>query len=86
MPYFFTTRVKYDSDSGVKQAEREKESYVGKPLAKLCSFDSVNETDTMPTEENKYKKELSGGTPCKIPVVVFSCAAFFGLPNEAKRG
>ena len=34
----------------------------------------------------KYKKELSGGNPCKIPVVIFSCTAFVVLSNEAKSG
>ena len=34
----------------------------------------------------KYKKELSGGTPCRIMVVIFSCAAFVGFPKEAKSG
>ena len=59
---------------------------MGEPLAKLWLFASVSGTNTTPTEENKYKKQLSGGTPCKIPVVIFSCDTFVGLPREAKRG
>ena len=61
----------------------KKESYVGEPIAKFWLFNSVSETDTTPTEEIKYKKEIRGGTPCKIPVVTFSCAAFVRLPREA---
>ena len=41
----------------------KKESYVGEPIAKFWLFNSVSETDTTPTEEIKYKKEISGGTP-----------------------
>ena len=59
---------------------------MGGPLAKFWLFDSVSETDTTPTKKIKYKKDLSGGNPCKIPVVIFSCAAFVGLPKEAKIG
>ena len=59
---------------------------MGEPLAKFWLFASVSETDTPPTKEIKYIKELSGGTPCKILVFIFSCAAFFGLPREAKSG
>ena len=56
------------------------------PLEKFWLFASVSGTDTTLTKENKYKKELSGGTPWKIPVVFFSCAAFIVLPKEAKSG
>ena len=59
---------------------------MGEPLAKFWLFASVSGTYTTSTEENKYKKELSGGTPCKNPVVIFSCATFFGLPLEVKSG
>ena len=59
---------------------------MGEPLAKLWLLASVSGNNTTPTEENKYKKELSGGTPCKIPVVIFRCAAFVGFPREAKSG
>ena len=59
---------------------------MGELLAKFWLFASVSGTDTTPTEENEYKKELSGGTPCKITVVIFSFAAFVGLPREAKSG
>ena len=59
---------------------------MGEPLVKFLLFASVSGTDTTPTKENKYKKDLSEVTPCKIPVVVFSCAAFVGLPREAKSG
>ena len=34
----------------------------------------------------KYKKELSGGTAYKVPVIIFSFAAFVGLPREANIG
>ena len=47
----FAVQVKYESDSGVNQAEK--------------------------------RKELRGGTTCKNLVVIFSCAAFVGFPNEA---
>ena len=57
---------------------------MGEPLAKFWLFDSVSGTDTTPTEEIKYKKELSVGIICKIPVVVFSCAAFVGFTKMAK--
>ena len=59
---------------------------MGEPLAKLRLFDSVSRTDTMPTKEIKYKKELSEVTPCKIPAVIFSCSAFVGFSKEAKSG
>ena len=52
---------------------------MGEPLAKLFLFDSVSGTDTTSTKE----KNLSGGTLFKIPVVIFSYAAFVGLPKEA---
>ena len=42
---------------------------MGETLAKFWLFASFSETDTTPTKEIKYKKELSGGTPCKIPVL-----------------
>ena len=70
----------------MNRVEGKKESYGVEPLVKLWLFGSVSETDTMPTKEIKYKKELSGGTPCKIPVVIFSCAAFIGSHKEAKSG
>ena len=57
---------------------------MGEPLAKFWLFTSVSGTDTTPTKEIKYKKELSVGTPCKIMVVILNCVAFVGLPNEAK--
>ena len=53
-----------------------KKSSVGETLEKSRLFPSVSGTDTTSTKEIKYKKELSGGTPCKILVVIFSCAAF----------
>ena len=59
---------------------------MGEPLAKLWLFTSVSEIDTTSTKEIKYKKDLTRGTPCKIPVVIFSLAALVGLPNEAKSG
>ena len=59
---------------------------MGEPLAKFWLFASVSGTDTTPTKEIKYKKELIGGTPCKIPVVIFSYADFVGLLKEAKSG
>ena len=59
---------------------------MGEPLAKFWLFASIIGTDTTPTKEIKYKKDLSGGTPCKILVVVLSCAAFVGFPKEAKSG
>ena len=67
---FFAARVKSESDSGLKQAE--KKNYVGGPLAKLWLFASVSGTDTTTTKEIKYFKNISGGTPCKIPVIIFS--------------
>ena len=51
---------------------KNKESSVGEPLVEFWLFPSVNGTDTTSTKEIKYKKELSGGTPCKITVVIFS--------------
>ena len=42
-PYFFVSRVKSDSDSGVNRAE--KKGYVGEPLANVLLFASVGETD-----------------------------------------
>ena len=44
--------------------------------------------ELIPRQTNKLniKKDLSGGTPCKIMVVVFSYAVFVGLPKEAKSG
>ena len=57
---------------------------MGEPLEKFWLFASVSETDTTPTKEIKYKKDLSGGTPCNIMVVIFSCANFIGFPKEAK--
>ena len=59
---------------------------MGEPLEKVYLFASVNEPVTTETKEIKYKKELSGGTPCKIPCVVFSRSAFVGFPKEAKSG
>ena len=59
---------------------------MGKPLAKFWLSASVGETDTTPTEEIKDKKELSGGTSWKIPVVIFSCTAFVGFTQDAKSG
>ena len=59
---------------------------VGEPLAKFRLFPSVGGTDTTLTKGIKYKKDPSGGTPCKIPVVIFSISAFIGLPKEAKSG
>ena len=56
---------------------------MGEPLEKFWLFASVSETDTTPTEEIKYKKDLSGGNSCKILVVISSCSAFVGLPREA---
>ena len=82
----FSARVKAESDYGVNQSQKRKERYVGEPLAQFWLFASVSETDTTPTEEIKYKKELSGGTPCKIPVVTFSCSALVRLPREANSG
>ena len=64
----------------------KKKSYVGEHLAKFRLFASVSGTDTTSNKEIKYKKELSGVTPCKITVVIFSCAAFVGLPREDKSG
>ena len=55
-------------------------------LAKFWLLASVSGTYTTLTKEIKYKKELSGGTPCKIPVVIFSCAALVGLPKEDNSG
>ena len=66
--------------------DRKKESYVGEPLAKFWLFASVSLTDTILTKENKYKKEISGVTPCKNSFVVFSCTDFFVLYREAKSG
>ena len=63
----------------------KKKSYVGEPLAKLWLFASVSVNDITTTKEIKYKKYLSGGTPCKI-TIVFSCIAFVGLPKVAKSG
>ena len=63
-----------------------KESYVGEPLAKFWLFASVIGADTTPTKGIEYIKYLSGGTPCKIPVVIFSCAAFVGFLKEDKSG
>ena len=51
---------------------KKKESSVGETLAKYRLFPSVSGTDTTSTKEIKYKEEISGGTPCKIPVVIFS--------------
>ena len=42
-PYFFSARVKADSNSGVNRAE--KKSYVGEPPAKFWLLDLVGETD-----------------------------------------
>ena len=57
---------------------------MGEPLVKFWLLASVSGTDTTPTKEIKYKKYLGWGIPCKIPVVIFSCAAFVILPKEAK--
>ena len=65
---------------------RKKDSYMGEPLAKFWLFASVSETDITTDQKIRYKKELSGGTSYKIPVVIFSCAAFVGLPKEANIG
>ena len=76
-PYFFPGRVKSDSDSGVNWAEKK---YTwGKSLQIFgCSLQLVKLI--------KYKKDLSRGTPCKIPVVIFSCIALVGFPKKAKIG
>ena len=66
--------------------EEKKKSYVGETLEKFLLFASVGENDTITTKEIKYKKELSGVTPSKIPVVIFICTAFVGFPKEAKSG
>ena len=63
---------------------QKKDISVGEPLEKSCLFPSVIGTDITSNKEIKYKKDLSGGTPWKIPVVIFSCAAFVGLPKEVK--
>ena len=59
---------------------------MGEPLAKFPVVPSVSETDTTLNEEIKYLKNLSGGTPCKILVFIFSCATFVGFPKEVKSG
>ena len=59
---------------------------MGETLAKFRLFRSGSGTDTMMTKEIKFKKKLSGGSPCKIPVVIFSCAACVGFHKEAKSG
>ena len=56
------------------------------PFTKFWLFASVSGTNITITKEIKYKKDLSGGTPCKISVVIFSCVAFVGLPKEDKSG
>ena len=59
---------------------------MGEPLEIFWLFASVDETDITPTKEIKYRKDISAETPCKNPVVIFSCAAFVGLPKDAKSG
>ena len=59
---------------------------MGECLETFWLFDSVSGTDTTLTKEIEYKKEISAGTPFKIPVVIFSCAASVVLPREAKSG
>ena len=68
----------------MNRAEKRKESYAEEPLAKSWLFASASETDTTLTKEIKYKKELSGGTPCKISVVVLGCSTFVVLPKDAR--
>ena len=59
---------------------------MGEPLANFHLFASVSGTDTMLVKIYIYIKDLSGGTPCKILVVIFKCAALVGFPKEAKSG
>ena len=61
--------------------KEKKESYMGEPLENFRLFASFSGTDTTSTKEIKYKKYLSGRTPYKIPVVIFSCATLVGLPK-----
>ena len=68
----------------MNRLEGGKEIYVEEPLAKFSLFASFSGTDTTPSKEIRYKKDLSGGTPWKIPVVIFICADFVGLPKQAK--
>ena len=63
-PYFFAARVKSDSDSGVNWAEKKKDTW-DKPL--ICSGCLLQLMRMI-----KYIKDISGGTPCKIPVVILS--------------
>ena len=63
--------------------QKKKEMYVREPLTKLWLLASVSGTNTTPTKEIKYKIDLSGGTPYKIMVVIFSCAALIIFPKEA---
>ena len=75
-PSFFASLLKSDSDSGVNQTEKKIYTW-GKPLQNSgCSLKLVKLI--------KYTKNLGEGTPCKILVVIFSCAAFVGLPKESK--
>ena len=59
---------------------------MGEPLAKFWLFASLSGSDTTPTKEIKYKKDLSGVTPFKIPFVIFSCAAFVVFSKEPNSG
>ena len=59
---------------------------MGEPLESFWLFASVDETDITLTEEIRYRKDISAETPYKIPVVIFSCAAFVGLPKDSKSG
>ena len=45
-------------------------SSVGEPLAKFWLLHSVSRPDTTSTKEEGKKRELSGGTPCKILVAI----------------
>ena len=59
---------------------------MGEPVETFWLFASVSGTDTTYTKEIKYKKEIIGVIPSKIPVVIFSYAAFVGFTKEAKIG
>ena len=59
---------------------------VGEPLAKFQLLSLVAPPLLDCLRRPIVAKTLGGGTPCKILVVIFSCALIFRLPKEDKSG
>ena len=63
--------------------KKKKRATWGNPLKKNCCL--LQLVGLIPFRPKKLNiKNISRGTPCKIPDVIFSCAAFVGFPKEDK--